>query len=562
MKILQIRFFFILVATHFCSVAYTQLFDPLHPRYKKEKKLIDFTWNAPDVTELVANMFTIKDRPFEGIVFCGNWAPTTCGTSIASIFKNSLISPAGLGFGELSNINWPSNLTDNFLYSNVCGEDPNWFDNTVWNNITQNLRMLSLQVVAARAKGVFMDTEHYGGNVWKYNSTLYPSHTFDQVSAKVRQRGKEFIKALQYHKSDLKLLATGLWMFPAWDCYGNINNLSTSPYALLKAFSDGMLEGVTDRGLIIDGNEIAYSWTNTINWHSEGGAYNRVANAAGFIDPTLIPKKATNYQVGQACYYNLLINQGNDIINMKRLEHNVYESMFNADEYSWFYSETSLPYSWEEMASDEDEAIRIAKNKIRNSAPLEFTIKNDNTVTASSLVITSPNQYQNFNVGDVINLDVDGTNIAYLHYFISYNHDFVEVYPFPRSFTATEPGWYHVYATSNICEQFSQKIDFYVRRDSCDTVNSWHSENSRPFSKASGIGGKIITNVNNTTKKLKAPFTNSASIKIIPNPASTRINIEAENKIQKIEIWNNIGQNVTANTKQHSLTEKSVTINI
>lgn len=360
----------------------------------------------------------------------------------------------------------------------------------------------------------------------------------------------------------MKLIGSGLWMFSAWVSYGDINNLSTSSYALLKSFSDGMLEDVTDRGLIIEGNEISYGWTNTINWHTEGGAYNRVANASGFIHPTLITKQATNYQVGQACYYNLLMNQSNDIVNLKRLEHNVYESLFNADEYGWLYSETSEEESWGALAQGEDEAIRSAKDKIRNSTPLEFTIKNESTVTASSLVITSPNQNQTFNIGDVIYLDVDGTNIAYLHYFISYNHDFVEVYPFPRNFTATKPGWYHVYATSNICEQFSQKIDFYVRRDSCDTVNSWHQENNDSLSRKTGLGSKIKINNPKKIKAFKSSLTNSTSIKIIPNPASTKINIEAENKIQKIEIWDNNGQNVTANTKQYSLTEKAVSINI
>jgi hypothetical protein len=54
---------------------------------------------------------------------------------------------------------------------------------------------------------------------------------------------------------------------------------------------------------------------------------------------------------------------------------------------------------------------------------LGFTISGDNIINITSLKITSPIQGQQFNIGDIINFQVEqpvGIGIQYINYFISY----------------------------------------------------------------------------------------------------------------------------------------------
>jgi hypothetical protein len=463
--------------------------NPLFARYTKSKKLLDAPWKIPSAAYVKDNISVLETRPFDGTLFKANW-PTTPLTSdpFESIFYDAPINPSTMGYDQLATINWGDKFTDNFVYSWVSVRNPNWFDDTKWNIIRSNLRLLSLQIVASKSKGLFLDTEDYNGVVWKYSNTLYPGKSFVEVSAKVRQRGREFITELQYFKPDIKLLATVLWIQAAWSANRDINQLENSPYALLKAFSDGLLEAANEKALIIDGNEIAYAWTNTVNWHANPNAYELISGSAGFMDVNLINKSKTNFQVGSSCYFENLVRPiYSNAINLKRVEHNVYQSLFNSDEYSWFYSEQDITWSTNPLPPDLDFAIREGKRKIKDGLSLGFTISTESSINPSVLKILSPAQNQEFNIGDVINFQVEpapsGVNFNYINYYISYERKIIDINtaPYNGSFTATKSGWYHVYAYANFWTQISQQVYFYVKPVICGTANDRISPTISPL---------------------------------------------------------------------------------
>jgi hypothetical protein len=422
-------------------------------------------------------------RPFDGIIFKANWPLKypmgSDGIIEHGIFYPNTILPDSMGFDDLTKINWGNNLTDNFLWSWV-GIDPiDWYDSVVWKKIIANARLISLQMVASKAKGLFFDTEDYSPvpTPWTYTPALAAGHTFAEVSLKVRQRGKEFIEALQYYKDDVKLMGSALWMQAVWSAAGNINNLSTSTYGLLKAFSDGLLDGASGKSKIIEGNEISYAWANTINWITY---YDVVTKQYPFMDASLLAKSKTHYQVGASTWYEGVVGNPpptNNDIAAKKLEHNIFQSLFNSDEYGLFYSEQLQPWTVNPIPEPYNSSFINAKAKITNNQALGFTVSGGNTINISTLKITSPTQGQQFNIGDVINFQVEqptGFNIQYINYFISYERKIEDnnTSPFSGTFTAVKPGWYHVYAYSNSWLQFSQKVDFYVKPANCGTSNS------------------------------------------------------------------------------------------
>jgi hypothetical protein len=478
----------VLILLQICSQAQI---NPLFERYSKQKKLIEFSQHIPydEVLQNSVNMGYYNARPFDGIIFKANWPiRDASGIPEHSIFYPNTILPSAMGFDDLTKINWGSHLTDNFLWAFV-GIDPiDWYSDEKWQKIIANVRLVSLQMVASKAKGLFFDTEDYSPvpTPWMYTPALAAGHTFADVSLKVRQRGKEFMEALQYYKSDVKLMGSALWMNAIWAAGGNINNLSTSRYGLLKAFSDGLLEGASGNAKIIEGNEISYVWTNTINWITY---YDYVTKQYPFIDNSLLEKSKTHYQVGASTWFEGVVGipaPTNNDIAAKKLEHNIFQSLFNSDEYAWFYSEQLQQWTVNPIPEPYNSSFINAKAKIANHQALGFTVSGGNTINISTLKITSPTLGQQFNIGDVINFQVEqptGFNIQYINYFISYERKIEDnnTTPFSGTFTAVKPGWYHVYAYSNSWLQFSQQVDFYVKPANCGTATS------RPGSNANSL---------------------------------------------------------------------------
>jgi hypothetical protein len=464
-KNLLLCFFTIIISCPAISqLTSTDTAKVLPPRYNPAKKVIEYGWNYPNVTSLLSNMNTLGQRPFQGLVFRPFWPEYSPGFS-QSIFYSNPVSEAFMQYNTLSNINWATSLTDNFMHFWVAGfVYAGWFNDTQWLVVDTNLSRISKALNFANAKGIFFDTEHYGSDIWKYNTTLYPTHTLAQVQAKVKQRGFEFMKSLSLHKPDVKVLATGLWMFPAWETGGNINNIQTSDYCLLKSFADGMLEAATGQVKIIDGNEVSYYWLNTINFHYAPGVYELVSGARGFVDPALNLKNDSFKQVGQSVYYEKF-KPVSKLVNQRRLEHNIYNTLLTSDEYVWFYSEENAAWWTTPFPGAADSAIRSGYNKYIQAQPLGFTISNDTIVTYSNdLQIISPLQNQHFYLGDTISFKVQSNSgVNNINYYTSYNKltNIIAV-PALKKSIALYPGTYIVYAYSNGYLKLSNPVTYYV----------------------------------------------------------------------------------------------------
>lgn len=355
------------------------------------KRLVAFAWAMPSASYLREHLAELEAAaPYlDGLVFKlpetppGQWPPWL------PAFDNRAWSEADVPLATLGQITW-GRFRHNFI---SLGPGPNydeikvnWFDDAAWETVQANLRLLSRAVTASGARGVFMDMENYAGT-WHYWSVhglrakpplkvcQYPGFTFAQVEAKVRQRGREFITALQSEKPDLVLMATFL-LSSSGDREAQVE---TSDFPLLRAFTVGMLEAAGPQVRLVNGTESTY-WTNA----SDGYLYwyNTLReNALKIVPAELHSRWRQQSSSGMAVFYDALADglytdrlPVDQAYRLKWLEHNLYHGLLTNDEWTWLYFEKANPWTGEGVPAGAKAAIESGKAKVLAGQALGWTM--------------------------------------------------------------------------------------------------------------------------------------------------------------------------------------------
>jgi len=355
------------------------------PRLKK--KIIEYGWDVPYPDFVRDNIRAMEKRPFEGLIF------RTKGFD--HVFDVRAWNKADLQpqLDTLAQIQWQK-FTDNLLTLYAANKwKMDWFNDDQWKVIVENMKLFSLAVKSGNCVGVCFDPEPYGDNPWAYPGQ-YKDKSFDQVGDKVRQRGREFIVALQEHKTDLKVLSFFLMaLFPnvvdVPDPAVRAQRLQKNSYALLPAFVLGMLEGAAPGTRLIDGNESAYYHESPLEFFKD---YHLMRQRAQTLVPETLRKKYnTNVQAGMALYIDQALARRTDRKitsnylspdqQLKFFEHNVYYTLTTTDEYVWCYSERMNWWLPPEKAGPNgalppgvEEALLSARQKYDAGKPLGFEI--------------------------------------------------------------------------------------------------------------------------------------------------------------------------------------------
>lgn len=371
------------------------------------KKLISFGWNYPSVNYLQKNLSQMEQYPVDGICF-------SFQKEITNAFDTAIKPDSYFQFNQLQDIPWKT-FTDNFVILWGCGTTgPHWFDDRAWNKIQLNLKQISKAIQLSNAKGILFDPEYYltdpNLNPWKYSSDLYQGNSYELVYSKVKERGCQFIKALQYSKPDIKIFCT--WLLGLAIEQRKNNAVSSINQALLPAFIEGILEAKNNQATIIDGNETAYWYEKASDFYE---ARNYLQTNGTSLLKTLKNKNYGKVQIGQAVYADGLLakfpqfEKGYDSITKHLwLYNNLLYALASSDEYAWIYTEkTTL---WE---NEKDKSIKLIINKVKESLanyktqrtpgllkpnPLRKKI---NTIKNSALFLQDKNEIQ-FNFEDDI----------------------------------------------------------------------------------------------------------------------------------------------------------------
>ena len=159
--------------------------------------------------------------------------------------------------------------TDNFLavYCAAPGYTPtykDWFDDMAWNTyVLPNVVKVASVIQRCQNQlrgGMLFDVESYQGEIFRYPLQPYAStKPFSEYYTKVRQRGREFMAAVQEGYSQCNVMVTyGYSLAYRPPIVGG--TLETSKNGLLPAFLDGMLEQIQPPQLLYDGFENAYDY--------------------------------------------------------------------------------------------------------------------------------------------------------------------------------------------------------------------------------------------------------------------------------------------------------------
>ncbi|UYZ63628.1 Ig-like domain-containing protein [Hymenobacter weizhouensis] len=312
----------------------------------REKKLIEFGWDIPTADYVKNNIGTMEKQSFfDGLCF-----NVSEDLSYYRAFENRALTPADMQLGTLSQINW-SRFTHNFITLLVMSKNnaPAWYDDALWKQIVANMRLFSQAAKAAKCKGFMLDPEFYyykeTHSPWVYNTTLYPGKTFAEVEAKVWQRGREFVGALQAELPQADLLFT-ISVSLSWaQCEGDVSRLAGTQYALLPAFTAGILEAAGTGVTLIDGHEGGYYTDETRKYT---GAYDYVRNqSAGVMPADVQAKYRANFRMGEALYVEQVFDSARPADYKKSwFEHNAYNALLVTDQYVWCYSERGDGGDW------------------------------------------------------------------------------------------------------------------------------------------------------------------------------------------------------------------------
>ncbi|MAE65376.1 MAG: hypothetical protein CMJ18_13980 [Phycisphaeraceae bacterium] len=139
-------------------------------------------------------------------------------------------------------VKWGS-LTDNFLDWTLRHGDTHFAkldDDTEWNRVLNNARLMGRVAAECGFKGVWLDTEDYSGSPFKgYDADL------------VKRRGRQWIEALQAELPEVVLIFTFVY--------------DDSGYAArFNDFMNGILAGIIAKGRIVNAyeNSFYYGWSD------------------------------------------------------------------------------------------------------------------------------------------------------------------------------------------------------------------------------------------------------------------------------------------------------------
>jgi hypothetical protein len=352
-------------------------------RLPARKKLIKYGTDRPTPSDAAAHIREMEKRPFDGIVM------TLTGKQKGNIFRGGKWDAADYAadMEALKKIKWGT-FTDNFLIMNTASE-MDWFSDQDWDNIVSNIEIMAKAAKAGRCNLAF-DPEPYGKNPWHYKVQAHAEEkSFADYEAKVRQRGAQFIEAIQKHLPETVLLT----LF-TYSIFPNVTDQPTpakraqmivqqETYGLYPAFLAGILDAMGPGITVTDGNEPSYYYPDTHSFYT--GYHLMRQTALGLVPPEDTGKFLLQTQASQALYFdyvfgtvkweNILAHFMTEDERLKWWEHNVYWALKTSDEYVWLWNEKINWWKDEGMPPGMEQALISAREKIAQQKPLGFDIK-------------------------------------------------------------------------------------------------------------------------------------------------------------------------------------------
>jgi hypothetical protein len=301
--------------------------------------------------------------PFDGLVF---HATSGKGANLAwEVWGSKRFTPDDFkqAVADLKATKF-SRFTDRFLRVNVTPAKVDWFDDDAWACVVNNFGVAAQVAREGRCKGFMFDTEQYEGvTVFDYRKQKdKDKKSFAEYRAKVRQRGQEWVKAVNQQYPDITILLT----FGYGVSYGRAEqpkDRSTAAYGLLADFLDGVLDACTKATVLVDAWEFAYPYKERKQFTQ---AYETITKKA--LGWTAVPEK---YKAQVKAGFGIWMDhkkKGWDVADFSKnyfspgeFEAAVRSALEVSDGYVWIYTERPKWWTNEMLPKAYVEALAKAR---------------------------------------------------------------------------------------------------------------------------------------------------------------------------------------------------------
>ncbi|MDO8589113.1 MAG: beta galactosidase jelly roll domain-containing protein [Armatimonadota bacterium] len=225
------------------------------------KRILEYGNDVQNTTSVRQHVREYEAKlPFDGLVMV---VSARNGLTLGwHCFSTEKLDPADFqqALDDLKNTKFEK-FTDNFIQ--ICsGAGIDWFEPN-WSNVAYNASLFARVAKEGGCKGIMFDPEMYSGRLWSYvmeDGKPRPGHTFQEYRAKARERGHEFIRAINKEFPDITLLCLFGPSLLYLETGGEAARLEAAPNVLLSAFYDGVCEAATPQTVLVDGYENAYTY--------------------------------------------------------------------------------------------------------------------------------------------------------------------------------------------------------------------------------------------------------------------------------------------------------------
>jgi hypothetical protein len=308
------------------------------PSPTKGKLILQYGFDVPTTNFVRANIADMEKVPFDGITISDGlgwraWSRNKLAeTDIAKTVENLKATR----FKKFKH-----NLIPLITYFPDDQSIVDWFE-PEWSNIAYNAALIARSAKQGKCAGIVFDAEQYGNyKMWNYEGAL-KSRPFEEVSAKVKERGREFIRAINKEFRNPVILV--LWAYELPIVYpGGPGELPA--YPLLMSFLDGIIDAATPGTVLVDGYEYAYGYISQKAFMAgrkmiKDTARNKISSVPEAFDkhvqygcpvyPDMWSSQILSYDID---------NPENNLFTPEYFRTALYNAMTASDKYVWVYNE-------------------------------------------------------------------------------------------------------------------------------------------------------------------------------------------------------------------------------
>ena len=320
-------------------------YQPLAPGEKPSRKM------TPSTASIRKNIKMMeKAMPGSGMVIRFLVPPQNCGNKridVGSVFGGTRIE-YDFFKEDIENLRKTEfgKFTDNFLGLTVSPGNVDWFDDKAWETVCHNHEVVSRVAKAAGLVGLKLDIEEYGANtMWRFKPER--GHSLEETAKKVRQRGREFGKALFGGFPDMHLLC--YWWLSLVRTKNDLRNMDRAEY-MVAPFINGMYDVMPETVTVHEGDEsCAYRANNETEFYHLSIDLRKVFLRA--LDPKHLRKYRAQTMLAPGLYVdphfsgkagfwsNQLKPDLKNLGGANLLKRSLTQAMETADVYVWMWHE-------------------------------------------------------------------------------------------------------------------------------------------------------------------------------------------------------------------------------